>query len=177
MGHKYIYLVFSYTGSNLSNVIRFATRDTYTHVSLSLDDTFKEMYSFGRKIPNNPFIAGLVKENLYDGTFKLFTKSKCLIYKIRITDNQFIGLKHDLESHFLNKDNYKYNFLGLFLVKLRFPYKRNNYYFCSQFVSELLMNNNIFYFNKKPEFIKPSDIQKINYDDILYEGLVTNFSI
>ena len=39
------------------------------------------------------------------------------------------------------------------------------------------MNNNIYYFNKKPEFIKPSDIQKINYDDILYEGLVTNFSI
>ena len=98
MGHKYIYLVFSYTGSNLSNVIRLATKDTYTHVSLSLDDTFTEMYSFGRKIPNNPFIAGLVKENLYDGTFKLFTKSKCLIYKIRII--RLISTNHNLKERY-----------------------------------------------------------------------------
>ncbi|MEG1002503.1 MAG: hypothetical protein RSD13_01135 [Clostridium sp.] len=174
---KDIYLVFSYTGSNLSNFIKLVTSDNYTHVSLSLDDTFTEMYSFGRKVPTNPFIAGLVKENLYDGTFKLFNKSKCLIYKVKITENQFISLKKDLDNHFSKKDIYRYNFLGLLLVNFKFPYKRSNYYFCSQFVAELLINNEIFSSEKKPEFIKPSDIQSIGHDDILYEGLVTNFSV
>lgn len=177
MLQKYIYLVFSYTGSNLSNCIKFVTNDIYTHVSVSLDESFTEMYSFGRKIPNNPFIAGLVRENLYDGTFKLFGKSKCLIYKIKISEEQYLGLKSDLENHFNNKDIYRYNFLGLMLVPLKFSFKRSNYYFCSQFISELLINNNIFSSNKKPEFIKPSDIQRIDYDYIVYEGFINDLSI
>lgn len=177
MMRKYIYLVFSYTGSNLSNCIRFVTNDIYTHVSVSLDDSFTEMYSFGRKVPNNPFVAGLIKENLYDGTFKLFGKSKCLIYRVKITNEQYLGLKRDLENHFNKRDIYRYNFLGLIFVPLRFSFKRDNYYFCSQFISELLIKNNIFSSNKKPEFIKPSDIQKIDYDYIVYEGLINNLSI
>lgn len=176
MKTKDIYLVFSCTGSTLSNFIKFFTNDTYTHVSLSLDNNFTEMYSFGRKIPKNPFFGGLIKENLYDGTYKLFPNTTCLIYKIKISNEQYLNLKYTLNKHLDNREIYRYNFLGLILVTLKFSYTRDNYYFCSQFVSELLINSDIFNFNKKPEFIKPSDIQKVNYDTIVYEGLITDFS-
>ena len=42
-----IYIMVSYTGTILSNLIRFYTKKEYTHVSISLDVELNELYSFG----------------------------------------------------------------------------------------------------------------------------------
>ena len=48
MKNNYIYLVFSNTGTVISKLLHLCTKDNYVHVSISLDNTFSKMYSFGR---------------------------------------------------------------------------------------------------------------------------------
>ena len=78
MSSKNIYLVFSKTGTMFSHLISLCTHEEYAHVSLSLDNTFTKMYSFGRINPAKVLPAGFVYENIYDGVFAMFPESKCL---------------------------------------------------------------------------------------------------
>ena len=84
MSLKNIYLVFSKTGTLFSHLISLCTHEEYAHVSLSLDNSFTKMYSFGRINPAKVLPAGFVYENLYDGVFAMFPESienKTLIYE------------------------------------------------------------------------------------------------
>ncbi|WP_373206018.1 hypothetical protein [Clostridium tertium] len=70
MSNYEFYLIFSKTGTSISKFINFYTKDKYVHVSLSFDDSFEKMYSFGRKYTNNPLIGGFVEENINEGIYK-----------------------------------------------------------------------------------------------------------
>lgn len=175
MNEKNIYLVFSNTGTILSKCIYLYTKDKYVHVSISFDDSFEKMYSFGRIYPSIPFIGGFVKENLKDGVYKRFENSKCVIYKVSVSNDQYDLLKEELNK-FINSDRkYGYNLIGLLGVALQRPIKRSNRYFCSEFVSQLLINSNIYNSDKCPSLIKPSDLLEINHKEFIYEGLINNY--
>src|SRR5690554_4373177 len=133
MNYKYIYLVFSKTGTWLSKIIYIFSHIRYAHSSISFDDSLTKMYSFGRINPENPFSGGFVEENLYEGVYKKFSGCECLIYKIKINNEQYELLQQQIEKFLSEKNNLKYNFLGLFGVLLNKPVRRKNHYFCSQF--------------------------------------------
>jgi hypothetical protein len=172
MSDRYIYLIFSKTGTWLSKAIGVFTEGKYTHASISFDSNFNKLYSFGRTNPNNPLSAGFVEENLYGGVYKKFKKSICLIYRIKVTEDQYICLQNQVENFITLKSQYKYNFLGLFGVLLNRPLKRDKHYFCSQFVSEILIKSNVYSTNKLPELIKPNDLALIDNKEFVYEGLI-----
>ena len=175
MSKKNIYLVFSNTGTILSKCINYYTKDKYVHVSLSFDNTFEKMYSFGRIFPSNPFIGGLVEENLKDGVYKRFQNSECVIYKVEVSNKQYTLLKKELELFLQDQDIYKYNLLGLIGVAINKPIKRNNKYFCSEFISHLLIKSEIYNSDKHPGLIKPSDLLNIRDKEFVYEGLTYNY--
>jgi hypothetical protein len=173
MDDKYVYVILSKTGTLLSKAIGALTEGKYTHASISFDESFNKLYSFGRTNPNNPFFAGFVEENLYDGVYKKFKSSICIIYKVKVTERQYEKLQNEIESFIYSKIHYRYNFIGLFGVLLNKPLKRENHYFCSQFVSEVLINSGIYSPNKIPELIKPIDLTSIENKELIYEGLIT----
>lgn len=175
MKGKHIYLVFSNTGTLLSRCINYYTKDKYVHVSLSFDDSFEKMYSFGRVFPQIPFVGGLVQENLQDGVYKRFENSKCIIYKIDIDEYQYIALNKELQNFLKDQGKYKYNFIGLIGVVLNKPIKRDKHYFCSEFISYLLIKSNIYDPNKIPCLTKPSDLLNISHKEFIYEGLAYNY--
>ena len=43
---KKIYIVLTHTGTILSKIIKYWTKDEFSHVSIALDEDLKEMYSF-----------------------------------------------------------------------------------------------------------------------------------
>jgi hypothetical protein len=174
---KYIYLVFSKTGTWLSNIIAAFSDTKYVHASLSCDDSFRKMYSFGRKKPNNPFTGGLAIENLYSGVYRKSPFSECLIYKVKVTEEQYSTLTRELESFLIERDKYKYNFLGLFAAFMKKPYKRKYYYFCSQFVSELLIKSNIYKTDKVPELIEAKDLMNMENNELIYKGYINKYSV
>ena len=67
------------------------------------------MYSFGRLNPYNPFIGGFVIENVNKGTFKRFKKTKTVIYKYTVTDEQYEKLKLDIRYFLKNHRKFKFN--------------------------------------------------------------------
>lgn len=176
MSSKNIYLVFSKTGTMFSQLISLCTHEEYAHVSLSLDNTFTKMYSFGRINPAKVLPAGFVYENIYDGVFAMFPESKCLIYKVSVTEHQYHKLVKEIRIFENNKDNLKYNILGTSLVYFHRPRKRENYYFCSEFVSEVLINSGIFTTHKKPEEILPLDLLAVENKTLIYEGYINKLS-
>lgn len=176
MDNKNIYLVFSNTGTLLARCINYYTKDEYVHVSLSFDDSFEKMYSFGRVIPEVPFIGGLVEENLQDGVYKRFQNSKCVIYKVNVSNEQYNALKEELEIFLKEQKKYRYNLLGLIGVAMKHPIQRNNHYFCSEFISHLLIKSNIYYSDKIPSLTKPSDLLNIDHKEFIYEGLAYNYN-
>lgn len=175
INNKCIYLVFSKSGTWLSKSIGKVTNSKYTHVSLSLDDNFDNMYSFGRINPNNPIIGGLVKESLYEGVYKRFLDSQCLIYRIWVTEEQLNDLKKELELYLNSTIRYRYNFIGLFAVLLDKPIKREKHYFCSEFVTTLLGKSNIWKGEKVPELTRPMDLVRMENKEVYYEGTIGDF--
>ncbi|HVJ47817.1 hypothetical protein [Desulfitobacterium sp.] len=176
MSSKYIYLVFTKTGTWLSKLISTVSQMKYAHSSISFDNSFTKMYSFGRVNPDNPFSGGFVVENLYEGVYK-DSQCECLIYRIRVTVEQLFLLQEQVEKFQSEQDKYRYNFLGLFGILLNKPLiQRKNHYFCSQFVSEILLNSNVFHSERIPELIKTDELIAIENREVIYEGFTLKVS-
>lgn len=171
MNKTYIYLVFTKTGTWLSKLIYTISKIKYAHASISFDDSFTKMYSFGRTNPDDPFSGGFVEENLYEGVYRKFSSCECLIYKVEVTNKQFKRLQELVNEFSKEKFKYRYNLLGLLGVLLNLPIKRKNYYFCSQFISEILLESYVFEYHKEPELIKTSDLFSIKNKTLIYQGL------
>lgn len=176
MESYYIYLVFTKTGTWLSRLIATFSDMKYVHASISFDDTFTKMYSFGRTNPDNPFSGGFVEEDLKGGVYQKFTEARCLICKVRVTQLQYESLKLELVKFQNEADKYHYNLIGLVGAKFGIPVKRRHHYFCSQFISEILINSKIYDMDKEPELISPSDLYSIENLEILYEGYASMYT-
>lgn len=176
MDSKYIYLVFTKTGTWLSRLIATFSDMKYVHASISFDDTFTKMYSFGRTNPDNPFSGGFVEEDLKGGVYQKFTEARCLICKVRVTRLQYDSLKVELMKFQNEADKYHYNLIGLVGAKFGIPVKRRHHYFCSQFISEILINSKIYDMDKEPELVSPLDLYSIENMEILYEGYASLYT-
>ena len=172
-----IYIIFSKTGTLFSNVISFFTKKEFAHRSISFDPTFQTMYSFGRINPAYVLPAGFVEENLYSGVFSMFPESKCLIYKVSVTSEQYTSLKNHIDKFLMDKSKYKYSVLGTATLLFNKPIKRENYYFCSQFVAEALIESGIYKTDKLPELIRPMDLLDLENKTLLYKGKINKYPL
>lgn len=169
---KDIYILQMHTGTIPSIIIKLFTRYKYSHVLLSLDSSFKRMYSFGRKQLFNPLNGGLVIEDIDGKFFNHFNKTKCRIYKLTISDEQYKKLKNILKYYEQNIDDYKYDFLGIIFKCFYIPIKREKYYVCSQFIAEVLKDADIYNFNKPTSLVTPRDFETISNTENIFSGLL-----
>ena len=173
--YMYIYLVFSKTGTWLSRILQLCIKTKYVHVSISLDDDLETMYSFGRVNPDNPFSGGFVEENFTRGVYTKSRNCECIVYRIKITEEQHRLLESEISSFLAHQESFKYNFLGLFTAGMNIKLKREKHYFCSQFVSELLIKINVLNDNNSPEMIRPTDLLTIETKEEIFQGFVWKY--
>ena len=64
-----IYVLLSRTHTTPARLIRFLTKEPYSHASIALDVELKELYSFARKHIHNPFDCGFIEEDIETGIF------------------------------------------------------------------------------------------------------------
>ena len=115
---KEIYIVLTHTGTTLSRIIKYYTKEKYIHVSIGLDSDLKELYSFGRLNPYNPYKGGFIHEELNKGTFARFRNTIGAVYSLKLTAEQYEKINCLIKTMKLNKDKYKFNIIGLFLVSI-----------------------------------------------------------
>lgn len=136
---QHIYIVVSQPGTIVSKLLKWITGAEYNHVSISLDSDLEKMYSFGRKFTYMPFWGSFVLESPHNGTFKRFSETKVVVMEVRTDAEKYHQMKHYLERMYRRKDRYHYNYVGLFLAGLHICYKKQNHYYCSEFVRDLLL--------------------------------------
>lgn len=172
---KKIYIVLTHTGTILSQIIRSYTKDEFAHVSLSLDEELKEMYSFARLHPNNPFFGGFMHEYIDKGTFKKFHKTKTIIYSLEITEEQYKTIENTIREFQENKENYKFNVIGLFAAGFHKKIIKDKSFYCAEFIKYLMENAKID--TKLPDAVRPEDFKNIDGLQEVYKGLLREYQV
>ena len=172
---KKIYIVLTHTGTTLSKIIKTYTKSEFSHISISLDEELNRMYSFGRLNPYNPFIGGFVHEYISKGTFKRFKNTWTTVYELDVTEEQYEIIEENIEKFKNEKDELKFNVIGLFAVAFNKKIKFENSYYCAEFVKFLMESAKIK--NELPEVIKPEDFKQVEGLKPLYSGLLREYKV
>lgn len=170
---KKIYIVITHTGTLLSKIIRSYTKDEFSHVSLALDIDLKQMYSFGRLNPYNPFFGGFVQEYQDYGTFKRFKNTRTKIIELDTTDDQFDKLRKNIQYFKENKNKYKFNVKGMFSAGFDIKIEKKDSFYCAEFVKFILEESDINL--NLPKLIKPENFKEINFGKEIYNGLLREY--
>ncbi len=161
MESKKIYVVLTRTNTILSRLIGVVTGDEYTHASISLDKNLSKMYSFGRKYTYNPFVGRFVKEDLNKGVYSRNNNLHGLVMEIEVTRKQYLKTENLMNEFILNRDSYKYNYVGLINCFFNRESCNDNRYLCSEFVYYILNKSNIVDFSKSRNLVRPQDLLNI----------------
>ncbi len=189
MKNKEVYLLLSNVKTNVGRLIvmrgkmKFGDRYEgvkYSHVSISLDNSFEKMQSFSRKKMHNPFNAGLVKESIKEGHYdRNKEEGQIAVLKLKISERNYNIIKEIIEDDWDNKKKFNYNYLGMIrMLVFGIGLKRKNKYFCSEYVSHVLIKADLIH----PEFrkshnMRPFDIYDYFKNEIVYEGKIKEYVV
>lgn len=166
MEEKKVYIIFTDTGTLFTKLIKLYTKKPLNHVSISFDKQLTNIFSFGRKKAYNPFIGGFVRERIAEGLFK---KARCEIYSYSLSEVEYEQMQTKVRQIEAKKDLYKYNFLGLIAIMLKYNLKRKNAFFCSQFVATIL-NEKKGVLDISPSQCTPQDLLAVNKLELVFKG-------
>lgn len=150
-------------------IIRHVIKINYIHVVLSLDDSFREAYSFGRRNPFIPFFAGFEKEDI-GRIYQAFPTARYRIYTMECTKQQKQEIAFQLKQCYQRRFQYHYCIIGLFFLLAGKPFYQHNHYTCSSFIARLLENNGVLSFSKHFSLVTPRDFYEYGQNNIIYEG-------
>jgi len=158
---KSIYILLTKSDTLLSRLVHTFTGDTYTHAAISFDDGLRVLYSSSRKNGRTMFPAGPCREFLKGHYYMRRNKLiPCAVYELQVSEEAFEKAKDEVDRIISDAPRYHFNIIGLICCSLNIPYKRKHYYFCSQFVSEILLRSKAIELPKVPCLMKPSDYTK-----------------
>ena len=167
-----LYIVLSQSYTVLSKIIKYVTKDKYSHVSLSFDKECDNMYSMGRTYARWPFSGKFKKESIYKGLYAINKKAEILIYERNINKKQYNNINKLLDEY--GNKSKGYNFIGLILALFNKKIDRKKYY-CSELIYKILSDDSVKIFPKSKNVIKPMDFEKIKNLKKIYEGRVIDY--
>ncbi|MCD4839412.1 hypothetical protein LRS37_11060 [Neobacillus sedimentimangrovi] len=169
-----VYVLLTDTKTTLSKTIGLFTKQSLNHVSISFDQQLREIYSFGRKKPNNPFLGGFIREQINQD---LFENAIGAVYRCSVTEEQFQRMKKFVQAIEEERHSYRYNFIGLFGVLFNQPIKREKAYFCSQFVSAVFQSGDVIIADKPDMLVTPNDFINCPHLQLVYEGPLCDYPL
>ena len=171
-----VFLVVSQSRSAPATMLKLITRAEYNHVSIGLTEKLDKMYSFGRLNAYNPFIGGFVEESPNFGTFKRFKNTKVLIFSLDVGTEKYNEISDYIFNILSDRKNYHYNYYSLFLAIFKKVKKRDKYFYCSEFVRDVLRNSNVQGSHEMPEIVKPINFLNLPNIELIYKGKLKDYS-
>lgn len=163
-------MVLTRTGTKVAKLIRLYTKEPYSHVSLSFDENLDTLYSFARRHIRNPLNAGFIEEHLDSGIFGTDKHIDCAVYCLEFPKKEYQKIRSLMEDLLCHKEEYGYNFLGLFMVALNRPYSRPKRFFCSEFVAWVLGTVGLNLMSKDYALMRPENFRQCLNLYRIYEG-------
>lgn len=174
---KSIYILLTDTGTLFTSMIKRFTAAPYNHASLVFGADLSEVYSFGRKKPTNPFAGGFVEEDVYSGTYSHFPNTQCALLRLRVTQRQYEEARRVVGRFKLQRDEYRYNLVGLLGVLLDREMGSDKAYFCSQFVAEALRGAGLRLWDRPSSLVTPDHFRVHAGLETVYEGRLYDYPL
>lgn len=157
--YKPLFVFLSYTGTPMSKLIRTATGDEYAHASLSLDTNLDRMVSFGAR-PTDNKLGFIPMESIHDKAFTAKDYSTYALYMYMAPMDEYNTATNLINTFKDNINKFKYNTLGCIRFMLGLETHRDEYLFCSEFVSKVLSAANPKLIKKDPSLMSPGDLSR-----------------
>ncbi len=167
---KSVYIFLTRTQSIVSKIVSFFTDETYTHAAIAFDKDLVFLYSSARKDGLKMFPAGPCREYLNRGFYTRVGKTPCAVYELKVNDEAYDRAKAEVEWFMQHQDEFKFNALGIVACKFGIAWERDNKYFCSQFVAEVLRKSNCAKLPKRDCLMRPSDYMTLPNITKIFEG-------
>ncbi len=173
---KKLYIVLSQTGTIVSKMIKIVTRKEYSHASISFTPDLQWMYSFGRIHPYAVLPAGFVREAPDISTFKrFFNKAEVIILELDVSEDELEGVRNRIDQMLKEQKKYHYNYIGLFKAAVNLKHHKRDYkYYCSEFVAEVLEDNNIINREDLPDIVHPVNFLDMEWK-VVYRGKISEY--
>lgn len=152
-----VYILLTRSRTWLSRAVHAMTGDAYTHVSLAFDERLASLCSFSRKVSFLPLPSGLMQERLDGGYFGAHPDIRCALYALPVTPEAFAAAQARVQQMMRQRRCYRYSVRGLILCRLGVARTWPGYYFCSQFVAEVLEASGALVLQKPPALMRPQD--------------------
>lgn len=174
---KYVYVVVSHSGSVISRLIRAFTKDEYSHVSVALDGDLSRMYSFSRLHTQVPIPGGFVRESRERGILCKFKNAEIVVLRIATDDAKYAALCAHLDEMYAERDKYHYNYRGFFAAgRGKPPAKRKYYYYCSEFVKDILERFRLVDEGELPLAVRPVGFLRLRRGEEIYRGRLSGYT-
>ena len=166
---KYLYVVFSCTPCKIGRFIRWATHNTYNHVSVSTEPDLRTLYSFARHYCNTPLYAGFVRET----RMRFCNKGKVAKVKIcaiPVTEEKWNETREILQKMHKSSQRYVYNFFSAALYPTGKRIQLPHSYTCVEFVSEFLKDAHVCDRIEEDKYYSIVELEKALEPYIVYTG-------
>lgn len=172
---KKIYIITTFTGTTLSCLIQNISHAPYAHVSIALSEDLCPMFSFGRLNPKTALFAGFVEEKINEGLYAIKTATRCRVYSMNVSNQQYESLKENINYVKFNREKYSYDVIALIRLYMNKPRSLDYKYVCSHFVADMLEKSGIEMFSRPSYSIQPNDFY--NHEKLIleYEGLLSEY--
>ena len=109
------------------------------------------------------------------GFFKTHGNAQMAVLRVPVSEAQLRALEENLASFQENAEHIKYSLFGLVYCYFGISAKRENKYFCSQFVAEILQSAGIDLLQKPPTLTFPHDFLLLPEAESIYTGTFQNY--
>ncbi|WP_368646294.1 hypothetical protein AB4027_05285 [Alkalibacterium putridalgicola] len=167
-----VYLIETKNHTVLSHGIRMFSKYPFNHLSISLDATLSEVYSFGRQQPLNPLMAGFAKE---DFSHPFYKDSFGRVYALTVSEEEWITIQMELHTFESDALDWHYNLLGLVPAYFHYSWDRPDHFFCSEFIATLLQTAGILSPDCRPSLMHPKDVIAAVYPTCVYDGKLQQY--
>ncbi len=168
----HIYLAFVDTPGIFASLIRCFLKQKYIHVVISLDPDLNEAYSFGRRNPSVPLIAGFEKEDKRK-ILRAFPSADYMVCEVECTRQQKEQIRQKLLMDMEMRYQYHYAVLSLPFIALGNAFYQENHYTCSSYIARLLGECGISIAPKHFSLVTPKDFYEFPDKKVVFEGALS----
>ena len=169
---KELYVLLLYLPSTFGRLSQMATRYPYTHVAISLDDSYTYFYAFSRLRAKTPPISGYIEERRVYYTLGEDVPIQTKIFRVPVTEEGYARAVAYMDEVKRDRE-IMYNLLNMLLIPVFGGHPVYKAFHCGEFIAKALEQAGVEL--KKPYYrYTPRLFAKLLGEYEIFEGVLEN---
>ncbi len=165
----YIVLIKAHTG--LGKISRKITKYDYSHISISMDESFTDFVTFSRRKHFSPFDSGFTHEHRNYYAFGKNENVKVKIFKVPVDKDSYNEIVDTINRFEKDKDNI-FNIYSMVTMPIIHGFQIYKAYNCMSFVGLILKKTNAVKMDKPYYKYMIKDMDSLLTEYFYYEGFL-----